>query len=160
MGPIRAMWAVAALMLLTASPALADMHGKKLGLGFGGGTIANGLTAKYYIGEDAAVQLMLGQRFSYGISVGVDYVMEFKPLAQGGAGRLFWGAGVGAGLLLYDVGSHDANIIGVSGIVELGWHFKALPLEVVVDWRPTFFIGDYLGGLWLRGGGGAIRWFF
>ncbi len=160
MGQKRAMWVVVALTLLAASPALADMHGKKLGVGVGGGTIANGLTAKYYLTENTALQVMLGQRFRHGVSVGADYVMEFAPLAKGGAGRLFWGAGVGAGLLLYDVGVNQSNIIGVSGIVELGWHFQALPLELIVDWRPTYFIGDYLDGLWLGGGGGAIRWYF
>jgi hypothetical protein len=129
------------------------------GLGLGGGTLSNGLTAKYYLGEDDAVQAVFG--FSgWGFSLGADYVHEFAPLYKHPRGELFWGVGGGAGAVFYDVGIDSATVFGLSAVIELGWHFKSIPLEIVTDWRPTYFVGDYIGGFYFAGGGGAIRWFF
>ena len=152
---------ITTLLLISTTAIAAEIGaGKRLGIGLGGGTTTSGLTVKYYLAPAAAVQVFLGQRWNYGTSVGADYIMEFGPLAQGAPGKLFWGAGVGAGLLLYNRNRHSSSEIAISGVLQLGWHFKQIPLELIADWRPTFFIGDNLGGLWLGGGGGAIRWFF
>ena len=148
--------------LLVALPLFADSIGasKSLGIGLGGGTSTSGLTAKYYLGKTTALQGFVGLHAGNGTSLGADYIMEFPDLAAGSAGRLFWGAGLGAGLLLYSVGNNSGAHIGVSGVVELGWHFASFPLELIADWRPTFWIGDHFSGLHFEGGGGAIRWFF
>ncbi len=148
--------------LLFALPASADTigSGKRLGIGLGGGTSTSGLTVKYYVANHQAIQAFAGLHRGYGNSIGVDYILEFNDLAKGSPGRLYWGAGAGAGLLLYSYGKDSASIIGISGVVQLGWHFNAFPLEIIADWRPTFWIGDYYGGINLSGGGGAIRWFF
>ncbi len=152
---------LATLLLISSTAAAAEIGGaKRLGVGLGGGTTTSGLTVKYYLAPTTAVQVFLGQRWKYGNSIAADYIMEFGPLAQGAPGRLFWGAGVGAGLLLYSRNNQSASVIAISGVLQLGWHFKQFPLELIADWRPTFYIGDYADGLWLGGGGGAIRWFF
>jgi len=156
----RLFLAACALCMLGATPALADVNGKKLGLGLGGGTLNSGLTGKFYLGESTAAQIFVGNRFGWGLSVSADYIVEFAPLAKGSAGKLFWGAGVGAGLIMYAAHSSNSSVIGVSGVVELGWHFAQVPLELIIDWRPTFFIGDHIGGLYLEGSGSAIRWYF
>ncbi len=48
---------------------------------------------------------------------------------------------------------------GLSGVVELGWHFHDFPLELVLDWRPTLILGES-SGLYLYGMGAAMRYFF
>lgn len=152
---------IAASMLLCGPAWANDIGGgKRLGVGLGGGTTTSGLTAKYYLGKRSAVQVFLGQRFAYGNSIGADYILEFPTLAQGAPGRLFWGVGAGVGLLLYNRTGDTANVLGLSGVLQLGWHFRQFPLELIADWRPTLFVGDYAGGLWFGGGGGAVRWYF
>lgn len=158
----RLMLSLLATALLVSSSAAAAEIGsaKRLGIGLGGGTTTSGLTAKYYLAPTSAVQVFVGQRLKYGNSISADYIMEFGPLAKAAPGKLFWGAGVGAGLLMYNRDKHRSNLVAISGVLQIGWHFSQFPLELIADWRPTFYIGDYDDGLWLGGGGGAIRWFF
>ena len=153
---------VSVLCLLLSTSALADDigKGKSFGAGLGGGTATSGITVKQYLGQSAAIQGFIGLNAGRGTSLGADYVMEFPDIASGEVGRLFWGVGLGAGLLLYADGGNSATVIGISGVVELGWHFERWPLELIADWRPTFWIGDFIGGLGVRGGTGAIRWYF
>jgi hypothetical protein len=133
----------------------------RLGLGLGGGTIAAGGTAKVYLGGRSAFQAVVGAS-RWGLSLGADFIQEFRPLAQTPAGDLFAGVGAGAGVVMYRDALDQATVIGISAVLELGWHFNRVPLELILDWRPTFFLGDFagLGGFFGGGGGGAIRWFF
>ena len=132
-------WLALTLSALFAAPALADEIGgsKKLGIGLAGGYFSNVLTAKYYLQDKTAIQGFVGAYKFEGLALAVDYVIEPIELAKGGAGRLFFGAGGGADFW----SSGDYSAIGVHALVEVGWHFKALPLEFVADWRPTFLIG-------------------
>lgn len=148
---------VIACAALVAVPAAADDIGgaKKLGLGLAGGYYSNVLTAKYYLQDKAAVQAFVGAYDFQGLAVAADYVIEPVELAKGDAGRLF--LGVGGGIDLWSWSGYSA--LGAHALVEVGWHFRALPLELVADWRPTFFLGDH-GGFAGRGGHGAVRWYF
>lgn len=132
---------------------------RKLGAGLGGGSLVSGVTGKYYLGDTSAVQAFAGVG-GFGASVGADYVMEFKPLWEPPFGRLFWGAGGGVSALFYSFLGNSSTVIGISGVVELGFHFNAFPVELISDWRPGFYIGDYFGGVHLGYGGGAVRWYF
>jgi hypothetical protein len=153
----------AALCLSAALPEAAHAESfarlGRVGLGVGGGTIASGATLKYYIGPRTALQAVLGLS-RWGLSFGGDFVKEFRPFLRTQAGDLFAGAGVGAGLVMYRDLDDSADVLGVSAILELGWHFNEIPLEFILDWRPTFYFGDFIGGFFGGGGGGAIRWFF
>ena len=121
--------------------------------------MASGLSAKLYLGESSAVQAAVGIN-GWGISMGADYVQSLGNLMDDDSGKLFWGVGGGASLVLYDVGIVSSTVIGFNAVVELGYHFKSFPLEIVIDYRPTFFLGDVIGGLDFTGAGGAIRWYF
>ena len=153
---------ITALILAFTAPALADSIGKekKLGIGLGGGTSTSGLTFKYYLAPTTAVQAFAGVHGAWGTSVGADYILEMGDLISASSWRLYWGGGAGAGLLMYSVGNSQAAIIGVSGVLQLAFHLRRFPVEIVTDWRPTFWIGDFIGGLNLSGGGGALRWYF
>ena len=135
---------------------------QKFGVGLGGGSLANGITAKLYIHPTAALQGVLGQYGSYGtnsgFSMSADFIREIGSLAEvENVGRLFWSVGAGVGIVI----SGDTQTFGASGVMEFGWHFERFPLEVTTDWRPTFYLGDgHMGGLYFRYGGGAIRYFF
>lgn len=157
----RFAFTIAILVFGLSATAYAGSIGKDstFGIGLGGGTLTSGVTGKYYLGETTALQAVVGIN-GWGMSFGADFIKEFGALYTAPAGRLFWGAGAGGGVIMYSLGTQSAAIVGVSGVVQLGWHFNSFPIEVVSDWRPTFLVGDYIGGLYLGGGGGAVRWFF
>lgn len=132
----------------------------KLGVGLGGGTLTSGLTLKYYVAPHLAVQAIFGRHYSYGNSLGVDGIFDVAPLWQPQEGTLAFGLGAGVGIYLYDSVGRSESLIAVSAIGQLSFHFSAIPLELVLDIRPSFFVGDFVSGVsWTRGGG-AIRYFF
>lgn len=150
-------WSVLAMSLLVGSSAFAQEIGssKKFGIGLAGGYYSNDLTAKYYLGNKAAIQGFLGGYNFEGLAMAVDYVVEPVELVKGPAGKLFLGFGGGADFWSWN----RYSAIGFHGIIELGWHFRAVPLEFVADWRPSFFFGDS-AGFAERGGHGSVRWYF
>lgn len=150
-------WLVLSMSLLVGSSAFAQEigHSKKFGIGLASGFATNTLTGKLYLGNNAAIQGFVGGYRFQGLALTVDYVVEPVELAKGQAGRFFLGFGGGAD---FWSGNHYSSI-GLHGIVELGWHLRAVPLEFVIDWRPTFFFGDS-SGLGYDGANGAVRWYF
>ncbi len=139
-----------------------DKIGKqfKTGIGLGAGTLTSGLTLKHYLAPHIAVQAVLGRHYSYGTSFGVDGVVDIAPLWRPPAGTLAFGLGAGVGMFFYGGGASSEALIAVSGIAQLSFHFSELPLEVVIDARPSFFLGDYVSGLSYDRGGAAVRYFF
>lgn len=134
----------------------------QFGLGLGRGTLASGLTGKMYLSSSTALQAHAGYtngwgwgscrggrgRYeyscssSYGFGLNVDILNTFTDLVQVPAGRLFVSAGGGGGLS--SGGPYGTGFFAANGLAELGWHFSALPIELVADWRP--FIGFGSGG--------------
>lgn len=144
-------------LALAASPAHAGTIGttKVTGLGLGGGTFSSGVTVKHYLREGLAVQGVAG--FGYGATLGADVVKEFAPLVEAPEGQLVWGLGGGAAFVNYG----NAGLLGIAGIVELGWHFEDVPVELVLDWRPVFVTGSAtISGVGGIGGAGAVRYYF
>jgi hypothetical protein len=144
----------------TSEAARADSFARvgRIGVGVGGGTLANGLSAKFYVAPRTALQAVLGLSH-WGLSFSGDFIKEFRPFVRTPVGDMFAGVGVGAGLVRYRDFNDEADVVGISGILELGWHFNEVPLELILDWRPTYYFGDFIGGFFFGGGGGAIRWF-
>ncbi len=151
-------------LLLYSSPSLAnsDIQSAQLGVGVGSGTSTSAVTAKKYIQPNTAVQIFLGtQGVASSVqffSIGGDFLIE-RPLQEIDLGRLFYGFGAGAGVFSYGGFGFQSNSIGISAIGEVGLHFAEAPLELVLDIRPTFFLGN-VSGPSLYSGGGAIRWYF
>ena len=148
-----------AALLLTGTTASASDIGtsRTLGVGLGGATTASGISGKLYLSPASAVQAVVGSGYSgAGLHLSADYMQELGELdAPTGDFRVFYAGGFGAGIASYN--SYSA--IGVSGVLELGFHMKQYPIELTLDWRPSFFMGDYLNGLYLGHGGGAIRYY-
>ena len=133
----------------------------RLGVGFGGGLVTYGLTGKYHLTRARAVTLSLGAR--YGQSVEVGYVERVTTLWNGRSrGQLDLAVGAAVTLWVFDSGIGDASaIFGGRGLVEFAYKFSKVPLEVTAEWGPSWLTGHGLfGGLYLAGGGSAVRWFF
>lgn len=130
-----------------------------LGLGLGGSAYTStGLSAKYYLASNTALQGNVGfwggwgWGWGWGIAANVDGVYE-QQFFDHEVLSLFYNAGAGA-----NVGVGSGLGLGVSGVLGVGLHLKQFPLEITTHWRPTvFFTGE---GLWLGNGGGAVRWYF
>jgi len=80
-----------------------------------------------------------------------------------GAAGLKWYVGPGAHLGFYDYytrNNHiDGTYFGVDGVLGLDYKFNGAPINMSVDWQPSFEFGDFVGfvGNW---GGIAIRYTF
>lgn len=139
-------------------------NSKMVGAGIGAGSTTLSLSAKQYLQPDKAVQIFLGSGgggiYNRYASFAVEGLQEMI-YSEMDYGRLFWGYGAGAGLYAYQGFNVRYSSLSVEAIVEGGVHFHEAPLEIIVDLRPTFFIGNYgYNGLYLLNLGGAIRYYF
>lgn len=146
--------------LAWAQPASAEKPGT-FGIGIGGGTISSGLSLKYYMGS-FALQGTIGSfgsaadRFNFGgVAVSVDGLLEQNALFENGALSIDWNFGLGAGLGLFN----DNFALAVAGIVGLEFNFKPVPIDFVVEYRPTLgLVGGF--GLEPIDFSGHLRFYF
>jgi len=144
---------------------------KPIGVGLGWGTFAAGITGKYYLGGGSALQGHLGSAFGVsdpgrfdedrvaddGLGISIDYVFEPNFLLEEPAGRLFWGFGAGGAVF----GDDTTSGVAVNGVLELGWHFADVPIELVIDYRPFIAFGtDYTDVEFFLPTGFSARFFF
>ena len=75
------------------------------------------------------------------------------------AGGLRWYIGPGAHLGFYNSKYGERTFIGIDGVLGLDYKFKGAPINVSLDWQPSFEFGDGHGfvGSW---GGLGIRYTF
>ena len=147
------------LLYSTTSFAGENAHADKLGVGLGSGTTTSAITAKKYFEPNIAVQAFVGTRGTTSLhtfSLGADALFEFT-LREADIGRFFYGYGAGLGLFSYN--GLGFSSIGFSGVGELGLHFSSIPLEIIIDIRPSISLGDF-AGISLFSGGSALRWYF
>jgi hypothetical protein len=139
------------LTLAVSGVARADEGGRRaqgFGLGLGSGTIANGVSMKYFMGGNALQGVVgfwggggFGDRFRHagGIAVSADYLFEMPSLATSPYFTLDWSFGLGAGFGVETYSRHSPGLAG-SGIAGLEFNFTRIPLDVVVEYRPTLRI--------------------
>jgi hypothetical protein len=76
---------------------------------------------------------------------------------------LKWYIGPGAHVGFYDYYDHhnnhiDGTFFGIDGVLGLDYKFKGAPINVSIDWQPSFEFGDYVG--FDHYGGIGIRYTF
>jgi hypothetical protein len=148
---LRAALAAVALALAAGlfAPAAVRAEGERrasgFGLGIGSATIANGLSMKYYRGG-GALQGVVGlwgaggikERFHHagGLAVGADYLFEMPSLARSQYFTVDWcfGLGAGFGVQAFSGGSPG---LAASGIAGIEFNFTRVPLDLVLEFRPT-----------------------
>jgi len=126
----------------------------RFGLGIGSGTIANGLSAKYFVDSKNALQFNLGsfggrgfdnrwKRFG-GVGFSADYLFEMPTIVT--ASRAFdlaWniGAGIGLGFDDNDYKDHrDYFALAASFVLGLEFNFIPIPLDIVLEFRPGLLL--------------------
>lgn len=131
-------------------------QGGRLGVGIGTGTSTNGLSLKYFVADTQAFQFTAGAGFGNGyLGAGLDYLLELPTLADAGVLAIGWNAGLGAGV---GIGGGVLGV-GVSGILGLEVLFEPLPIDLVLEWRPTVSVIPSVG-FGLVGFTGHIRYYF
>ena len=113
---------------------------------------------KTFISEPGAIEIFAGFRGYSGyswVSANAAYQHHF-PI--GSVENLSWYAGAGAGVQFWNWKNSaldDSNTcISIMGVIGLDYKFSEIPLNLSVDWMPTYFLGGYIGGF--GGGYGSL----
>jgi len=93
-------------------------------------TLNNSITGKYFVTDQTAVEGMI----AFGSKFGIGGLLEVhKPLDVEGL-KWFYGGGAYLGFL-------DKNAyVGPTGIIGLDYKFKAVPINLSLDWKPELDI--------------------
>lgn len=114
------------------------------GIGFRGGPFL-GLTVKHFISERSALEGLLSTRWK-GFEITGLYEIHNQAFD---VDRLKWYYGVGGHLGFYngdnttwgDIGN-TYTVVGIDGIIGLEYSFDEIPINLSLDWKPSFsFIG-------------------
>lgn len=133
------------------------------GIGLRGG-FANGLTIKHFTGEKPAFELLLASRWR-GVEITVLYEIHNQAF---NTERLRWYYGFGGHVGFWngdytnsywgDPGK-NYTVIGIDGILGLEYSFSEVPINLGLDWKPTYNLVGYTG-FWADGGALSIRYIF
>jgi hypothetical protein len=115
-------------------------------------------TYKTFISDQAALELVAGFRTFSGYSwfnVGGYYEVH-KEIPSVAGLKWYYGAGANIYFWSFDSGFNGGSTtsIGLSGVLGLDYKFADAPLNISVDWIPTFFLNGYGNGF--AGGYGAL----
>ena len=117
---------------------------------------------KTFISSEAAIEGYLGLRgYDFGNFLNFSGAYQIhKPIS--GADGLQWYYGGGASIFFwnYDNDFSDRNFsttsLGIQGYLGLDYAFADAPINLTIDWVPTFFIGGSLNVNGFGGGFGSL----
>lgn len=101
---------------------------------------------KTFISDKGAFEGVAGFRSYVGYSwfnVGA-YYQHHNDISSVGGLRWYYGAGANIYFWSFDSGiTGSSTSIGISGVLGLDYKFSDIPLNLSVDWIPTFFVNGY-----------------
>jgi hypothetical protein len=106
-----------------------------------GGKLGYGLVASYkkFLSEKAAIDVFGGIHWGGSVMGGINYSIH-KDIKE--VEDLRWYYGAGANFFSWAAGSYTWAEVGVSGNIGLEYTFKDIPLNLSVDYVPTFIVYD------------------
>ena len=118
-----------------------------------------GITLKHFVTGSDALEF-IGYFWNHGFRFTGLYEIHGNI---SGAPGLRWYIGPGAHIGFYDYYHRDNHIdgtyFGVDGVLGLDYKFNSAPINISLDWQPSFEFGNYVGFAGDRGGLG-IRYTF
>ncbi|MDB5203837.1 MAG: hypothetical protein JWQ27_3246 [Ferruginibacter sp.] len=115
------------------------------------------ITLKHFVDDKAAVE-GIGYFFNYGTRITGLYEIHGDI---NNAPGLKWYIGPGAHIGFYSNKYGGATSVGVDGVLGLDYKFKGAPINMSLDWQPSFEFGNkYNNGFNGNWGGLAIRYVF
>jgi len=114
-----------------------------------------GISLKHFVNGNNALEF-IGYFWRQGVRITGLYEIH-GPIT--GAPGLQWYIGPGAHIGFYNTRNGDGSFIGIDGVLGLDYKFKGAPINMSLDWQPSFEFGDNRGfvGSW---GGLGIRYTF
>ncbi len=111
-----------------------------------------GISYKHFFDDNNAGELF-GYFWGQGFRVTGLYEIH-GPIS--GASGLKWYIGPGVHVGFYNVKNGNGSFVGVDGVIGLDYKFNSAPINISLDWQPSFefgagrgFYGDW-GGLGVR----------
>ncbi len=110
----------------------------------------NSISYKHFLSQNNAIEVFLGYRrqsaFINFLNVGVLYQVHNRINGAEGL-RWYYGGGATVFFWNYDRDVYASDLynnlnIGIMGNLGLDYKFVDLPLNLSLDWTPTFVIGD------------------
>ena len=154
--------------------------------GIGVGGLASGLSSKYWLTDRSALQAtvassgIISETITIAsISLGVDYLVEMPVFADSDAVEVAWNFGGGGFLSPYlfggsklegadtsalptaSVGDGGVSLFGgISGVAGLEFNFRKVPIDIVLEYRPSLFVLDATPYFAWLGGSSQVRYYF
>ena len=157
--------AMAALLCVSTAAEAKPIHSAgRFGIGLGAGTIANGLSLKYFMADSLAIQANVGTLGGHGsdrlkdnggIAASADLLIENSPLVASSLLNLEWNYGVGAGVGI----RNDNSVIAAAGVLGLEVNFNVIPVDIVLEYRPNLALSPDVD-LELVDFSGHVRYYF
>lgn len=112
-----------------------------------------GISLKHFVGGNNALE-GIGYFWRQGARITGLYEIH-GPINN--AGGLQWYIGPGAHVGFYNDRYGNGSFIGIDGVLGLDYKFNGAPINISLDWQPSFEFGDARGftGNW---GGLGIRY--
>lgn len=144
--------------LTFAQAAYSQTYNSAIGLRFGYPT---SVSYKKFFKGSTAFEGIVGFRGYTGYSwINIAAALQ-KHNAISSTEGLSWYYGAGAGVYLYSFDfatTESSTSFGVSGYLGLDYKFADIPLNLSVDWVPTFFLSGYGSGFGGGYGGLSARY--
>ncbi len=114
-----------------------------------------GISFKQFVSGNNAIEL-IGYFWNQGMRITGLYEIH-GPIS--GANGLQWYIGPGAHFGFYNTKNGGGTFAGIDGVLGLYYKFNGAPINLSLDWQPSFEFGDGRGfvGSW---GGLGIRYTF
>lgn len=114
-----------------------------------------GISLKHFFNDRNAGELIA---YFYGHGIRFTGLYEIHGDIEGATG-LKWYIGPGAHIGFYNTKHGDGAFIGIDGVLGLDYKINSAPINISLDWQPSFEFGDNRGfvGSW---GGLGIRYTF
>lgn len=146
------------ILLLTTQSAFSQDYRTAIGLRAGG---PNGLTIKHFTKPKVAVEGIISSRWR---GLGVTGLIEGHTRAFG-INRLNFYYGAGGHIYFWGESKRDfspykrSSVVGIDGILGLEYNFREIPINIGIDWKPTFNL-NVDDGFWGDDGAISIRYTF
>jgi hypothetical protein len=126
------------LFIFITGTIVAQPYGTAVGLRLGANTahISPGFTAKHFLKEDQAVEVLVGINNGIGICGLYEWHKDIATVPN-----LQWFAGGGG----YAVFRYNTSYVGVAGIAGLEYSFTEVPINITLDWKPELNIVSSVG---------------
>lgn len=131
------------------------------GIGLRAG-FSNGLTIKHFIGEKVALEGLFASRWRGFEFTGL-YEIHNRAFQTE---RLNWFIGFGGHIGFWNGDyanwgepNRSYTVVGIDGILGLEYNFTEVPINLGLDWKPSFNFAGY-SGFWADGGALSIRYIF